>query len=190
MSEMTRDRTPVEHPRLFHGLLGEFGDDDELLAAARAAHAAGYRNMDAYTPFPVEGLAEALGFQARYRINLILVAVLALGLAAGFAVQYVGSVLAYPLNTGGRPLNSWPAFLPLAFETMILLGALATFVGMLVLNRLPTGNRVLLNTHRFDLASRDRFFLAVYAEDPEFQYEATRYFLEEQGAVLVMEIRD
>lgn len=190
MSDLTEDRTPVEHPRLFHGLLGEFEDDDELLAAARAAHAAGYRNIDAYTPFPVDGLAEALGFQARYRINVILVAVLVLGAAAGYAVQYIGAVWAYPLNTGGRPLNSWPAFLPLAFETMILLGALATFLGMLLLNRLPAGNRALLNTPRFDLASRDRFFLGIYAEDPNFQYEATRFFLEEQGAVLVMEIRE
>lgn len=190
MAETTRDRTPIEHPRLFHGLLAEFGDDDELLAAARAAHAAGYRDMDAYSPFPVVGLAEALGFEERYRINVILLAVLLLGMALGLGVQYVGSVLDYPLNTGGRPLNSWPAFLPLAFETMILLGALATFVGMLLLNGLPAGNRALLNTPRFDLASRDRFFLAIEAGDEQFDKEVTRRFLEEQGAVLVMEIRE
>lgn len=189
MAEMTQERTTVERPRLFHGLLGEFTDDDDLLAAARAAHTAGYRSMDAYTPFPVDGLAEALGFRARYRINVILVAVLIVGLAAGFALQYVGAVVAYPLNTGGRPLNSWPAFLPVAFETMILLGALATFIGMLLLNRLPAGNRALLNTPRFDLATRDRFFLGIDAKDEQFDYEATKGFLLAQGAVAVVEVR-
>ncbi len=190
MTEMSQESTPVEHPRLFHGLLGEFADDDELLAAARAAHTAGYRRMDAYTPFPVDGLAEALGFQARYRINVILIVVLGIGLALGFGLQYATSVLAYPLNVGGRPLNSWPVFIPVAFEIMILVGAVATFVTMLLLNGLPAGNRALLNTPRFDLATRDRFFLGIDAEDEQFDYEATKRFLQEQGAVLVMEVRD
>ena len=189
MTEPRRDAAPVEHPRLTYGLLAEFGDEDRLLAAARAAHAAGYRSIDAYTPFPVDGLAEALGFRARYRINIILLAVLLLGAALGFGLQYVGAVIDYPLNVGGRPLNSWPTFLPIAFETMILFGALATFVGMLLLNGLPAGNRALLNTPRFDLASRDRFFLSIEARDEQFDLQATRQFLEDQGAVFVIEVR-
>jgi len=190
MSKLPESGPPIAAQRLFHGLLAEFHTEEEVLAAALEAHGAGYRNMDAYTPFPVDGLAEALGFRSRYRMNYVILGVLLLGAALGFGLQYVGSVLDYPLNTGGRPLNSWPAYLPVIFETMILFGAVATFVSMLLFNGLPASNRALRNTPRFNLASRDRFFLFIETDDEQFDPEATRQFLQELGAVDVVEVRE
>jgi hypothetical protein len=161
-----------------YGLLAEFEDPDHLLAAARRAHEAGFRHMDAYSPFPVHGLAEAIGFRRNFVPLLVLLGGLA-GAAIGFGMQYWISVEAYPLNIGGRPLNSWPSFVPVTFEMTILLAAVTAVLGMLALNGLPMPYHPVFNVPRFALATHDRFFLCIEAADPLFDPERTRRFLEE-----------
>ena len=160
-----------------YGLLAEFHTPEELLAAARRAYQEGYRRMDAYSPFPVEGLAEALGHR-HTRLPLIVLIGGLIGCASGFLLQYWGSVSYYPMNVGGRPLNSWPSFIPITFETTILLAALSAVLGMLALNGLPMPYHPVFNVERFALASRDRFFLAIEARDAKFDRERTRQFLQ------------
>lgn len=160
-----------------YGLLAEFTEEEALLAGARRAYEAGYREMDAYSPFPVEGLAQALGDRPSNRLNYLGLAGLAVGAVLGFGLQYYTSVIAYPLNVGGRPLNSWPAFLPLTFEMMFLLAAVVVFGGMLVTTGLPARHRALREARHFDLASRDRFFLVIQSHDRRFDPEETHHFL-------------
>lgn len=167
--------TPTRSPEL-HGLLAEFDSARQLVAAAERTHAAGYRKVDAYSPFPIEELAEALGHHHSPVPLLVLGGGLA-GAAAGIGLQYFVSVVAYPLNIGGKPLWSWPAFIPVAFETTILFAAFAAVFGMLAVNRLPQPHHPVFNAPRFALASRDRYFLCIEAEDPQFDRERTRQFL-------------
>jgi len=169
------------------GLLADFGGPAELVAAARAAHAAGYRRTDAYTPFPVEGLAEELGHR-RTILPLIVLAGAIAGGVGGYAMQYYTSVIDYPLNVGGRPLHSWPMFVPVTFELTILLAALAAVLGMLALNGLPRPHHPLFGVERFERATRDGFFLAIEADDPKFDPIATREFLMALGANDVSEV--
>lgn len=170
-----------------YGLMAEFEEPEALLDATRRAYAAGYRRMDAYSPFPLEGLSEALGA----RDNLLPLLVLGGGLAGavgGFAMQYYAMVINYPLNVGGRPLNSWPMFVPIAFETTILVAALAAVVGMFILNGLPQPYHPVFNTPGFELASHSRFFLGIEAADAKFDLDQTRQFLEGLGSSRVSEI--
>ena len=160
-----------------YGLMAEFADPEALLAAARRAYAEGYRRMDAYSPFPVEGLAEAIGFQRNLLPPIVLIGGV-LGAAGGFFLQYWISVIDYPLNIGGRPLNSWPSFVPVTFELTILLAALCAVLGLLALNGLPMPYHPVFNVERFELASRNRFFLCIEAQDPKFDRDATRRFME------------
>src|SRR5713226_6137602 len=169
-----------------YGLLAEFAQAD-LVAAALAAHQDGYRKMDAYTPFPVEGLAEAIGFH-RSRLPLLILVGGVVGCLSGFFLQYWVSVSAYPENIGGRPLNSWPSFIPVTFELTILLAALTAVCGMLGLNGLPMPYHALFNVPRFAQASRDRFFLCIEARDPRFDRQATKKFLESLQAQKVFEV--
>jgi hypothetical protein len=162
------------------GLLAEFHDANALVEAAARVREAGYRRIDAYTPFPVEGLAELLGFHERKLPLLVLFGGLA-GCAAGYGLQYWVSVIAYPLNVGGRPLHSWPAFIPVTFEMTILAAAFTAVLGMLALNGLPMPYHPVFNVPRFALASRDRFFLLIEATDPRFHPEETRRFLKGLG---------
>ena len=141
---------------------------------------AGYRRLDAFTPFPVEGLAEVIGFHEKKLPLLVLVGGI-VGAITGYGLQYWTSVIDYPLNVGGRPLHSWPAFIPPAFETTILGAALFCVLGMLALNGLPMPYHPVFNVPRFALSSRDRFFLCIEATDPIFETEATRRFLERFG---------
>ena len=163
-----------------YGLMAEFADPEALLAAARRAYAEGYRRMDAYSPFPVEGLAEAIGFQRNLLPPIVLIGGV-LGAAGGFFLQYWISVIDYPLNIGGRPLNSWPSFVPVTFELTILLAALSAVLGLLALNGLPMPYHPVFNVERFELASRNRFFLCIEAADPKFDRNATRRFMEGAG---------
>jgi hypothetical protein len=176
----------VASTRLY-GLLAEFETPEELLAAAERTYADGYRRLDAYTPFPVHGLAEAIGFHANRLPLLVLIGGI-LGAGAGFFSQYWAAVIDYPLNVGGRPLNSWPAFVPITFEVTILVAALTAVLGMLALNGLPQPYHPVFNAPRFALATRDRFFLCVEASDPRFDSEATRQFLEGLGAKGVTDV--
>ncbi len=170
-----------------YGLLAEFEDAEGLLAAARRTHAAGYRHMDAYTPFPIHGLAEAIGFHSKWVARLVLAAA-AIGGIGGFFLQYWVEGIDYPIVVGGKPFLSWPAFIPVTFELTVLLGGLTALFGMLALNRLPEPYHPVFNVPRFALASRDRFFLCIEAADPQFDREGTRQFLRGLGPREVTEV--
>jgi hypothetical protein len=170
-----------------YGLIAEFDSPDALVAAARSAFAAGFRKMDGYSPFPVDGLSEALGFH-RTRVPLIVLIGGIIGCLGGFFLQYWVSVIDYPINVGGRPLNSWPSFIPVTFELTILIAALSAFLGVLALNGLPMPYHPVFNVDRFELASRNRFFLCIEAVDPKFDPDTTRKFLESVGPQGVYEV--
>jgi len=170
-----------------YGLLAEFEAPEDLVAAAERAYADGYRHMDAHTPFPVHGLAEAIGFHTN-RVPLLVLIGGIIGAGLGFFSQYWAAVIDYPINVGGRPLNSWPAFIPITFEVTILVAALTAVLGMLALNGLPQPYHPVFNAPRFALATRDRFFLCIEATDPRFDPEATRTFLEGLGAKEVTDV--
>ena len=160
-----------------YGLMAEFEDPTSLVAATQRAYDAGDRSMDAYSPFPIEELHEALGAHHTRLPLIVLVGGLCGGIG-GYTLEYWSSVIAYPLNIGGKPLHSWPAFIPVTFETTILGAALACVLGMLALNGLPQPYHPVFNVPRFALASRNRFFLCIESTDPKFDVEGTRHFLE------------
>jgi len=160
-----------------YGLMAEFEDPNALVAAAHRAHHEGYRRMDAYSPFPIEELHEALGVHHTKLPLIVLIGGL-IGCLGGYSLEYWAATIAYPLNVGGRPLHSWPAFIPVTFECTILAAALAAVFGMLALNGLPTPYHPVFNVPRFALASRNRFFLCIEARDGQFDVEETRRFLE------------
>jgi Protein of unknown function (DUF3341) len=170
-----------------YGLMAEFESPEDLLVAAQRAHDEGYRRMDAYSPFPVEGLADAIGF---HRSGLPLVVLIGgiLGGLGGYLMQYYLSVIDYPLNVGGRPLHSAPAFIPVTFELTILVAALAAVLGLLALNGLPMPYHPAFNVPRFELASRNLFFLCIEATDPRFDRQSTRRFLESLRPLEVSEV--
>jgi hypothetical protein len=163
-----------------YGLLAEFAAPADVLEATRRAYERGYRMMEAYTPFPVEGLAEALGFH-RNRIPAVVFIGGLIGGIGGFYMQWFSAVVHFPLNIGGRPLNSWPSFIPITFELTVLIAALAAVLGMLGLNGLPRPHHPVFNVPSFALASRNRFFLCLQSRDPLFEIDSARRFLEEQN---------
>lgn len=170
-----------------YGLLAEYTEPDALLQAATRAYEAGYRKMDAYSPMPLEGLAEAIGFRKNRLAPLVLVFGL-LGAATAYAMMYYSAVHHYPLNVGGRPLHSAPAFVPITFELTILFAAFAAVLGMLGLNGLPMPYHPVFNAPGFAMASRNRFFLCIEAADPKFDPVRTREFLEGLGPKSVVEV--
>jgi hypothetical protein len=173
--------------RPLYGLLAEFGSAQALIAAARKSRASGFGELDAFTPYPIEELSSELGHHRSKLPRIVLVGGLSGGLG-GFLLQYFTSVIAYPLNVGGRPLNSWPAFIVPTFECTILAAALAAVLGMLFLNKLPQPHHPVFNVPRFALASRDRYFLTIKSNDPRFDRERTREFLEALGPSGVWEV--
>jgi hypothetical protein len=161
---------------LIHGLMAEFDNPTSLVAAADRARLAGYTAMDAYTPFPIEELDEALGLKAN-RLPLITLLGGIFGGIGGYGLQYWTQAIAWPMNIGGRPFNSWPHYIPVTFECTVLGASLAAFVGMLALNGLPKPYHPVFNVPAFDRASRDRFFLCIESMDPKFDRHATESFL-------------
>jgi len=172
-----------------YGLMAEFETPEQVLAAAHRTRAAGYRRIDAFTPIPVEGLAEAVGFDWT-AVPIIVFCGGFLGGCTGFGMCFYANVISFPLNIGGKPFNSWPMWIPITFELTILGAALAAVIGMLALNGLPTPYHPMFNVERFALASTDRFFLCIKARDKKFDRDETKAFLEELKPHGVYEIED
>ncbi|MBV9105774.1 MAG: DUF3341 domain-containing protein [Verrucomicrobia bacterium] len=170
-----------------YGLMAEFAKSEELLRAAQGAYQAGYRKMDAYSPSQVDGVAEAIGF-TKTRVPLVVLIGGIIGAVTGYGMQYYSAVRDYPLNVGGRPLHSWPAFVPITFEFTVLFAAFAALIGMLAMNRLPNPYHPVFNTPEFRLASQTRFFLCLEASDTQFDLQSTRHFLESLGPLAIHEV--
>lgn len=160
-----------------YGMMAEFDTPAALVEAAKRTYQAGYKRIDAYTPFPVEGLAEEIGFHRNEVPLVVLIGGLVGGLT-GYLMQYWMSAVAYPLNIGGKAYHSWPAFIVITFEMTILFAGISAVFGMLALNGLPMPYHPVFNVPRFTRASRDRFFLVVFSSDVKYDPAATRQFLE------------
>ena len=163
-------------PPAVYGLMAEFDDPNALIRAAKRTYEAGYRRIDAFSPYPIEEVWEAIGQHDR-RLSLIVLTGGVIGLLSGFALQQWVHQVAYPINIGGKPLNSWPQFVPVIFELTILFAALSAVFGMIILNGLPQPYHPVFNVPRFEHASRDKFFLLVESTDPKFDRAKTLEFL-------------
>jgi hypothetical protein len=176
----------TEKPVLY-GLLAEFDTHEELVQAVQALYAKGYRKLEAYTPYPIPELAEALHFRHTFVPTIVLAGGL-FGCFGAYFMQYYLMAVNYPINVGGRPLNSWPSFIPVTFELTILCAVLAAMIGMFALNGLPKLDHPLFEIDRFSLVTVDRFFLCVEAIDPYFDRKGTRSLLLSLNADEVVDV--
>lgn len=190
-------QTPVRNPassvsrveKPLYGLMAEFTEHDQLLDAARRAYAEGYRRIDAFSPFPIDELAEAIGHEYSLVPLITLVGGMMGGLG-GYFMQWYAMARLYPINVGGRPHNSWPNFIPITFELTILVASASAFISMLILNRLPQPHHPVFNVPQFRRASIDRFFLCIEVEDPKFEREGTGRFLATLKPTSIVEVED
>jgi hypothetical protein len=170
-----------------YGLLAEFKDLDALIEASRKVREKGYRKIDAYSPFPSEELNDAIGYSSNTLAPLVFCGGL-MGLISGFSMQYIACVLHYPWRVGGKPYNSWPAFIPISYECMILGAALTAVFGMFIMNGLPMPYHPVFNIASFEKASKDGVFLSIEARDAQFKLEETKAFLQSLGPVAIHEV--
>ncbi|MGB8990376.1 MAG: DUF3341 domain-containing protein [Candidatus Sulfotelmatobacter sp.] len=170
-----------------YGIMAEFDSAQALIDAAKQTHQAGYQKIDAYSPFPIEGLAEEIGFHHNLVPLVVLIGGIVGGLS-GYLMQWWISAVDYPINVGGKPPHSWPAFIVITFEMTILFAALSAVLGMLALNGLPMPYHPVFNVPRFALASRDRFFLIVFSSDPKYDAAGTRKFMEDLAPRSISEV--
>ena len=182
---MTEDGKP-EFKKV-HGVMAEFSSVESLVAAARRARAAGYRRLDAYAPFPIEALTDALDLPPS-RIPWVMLAGGVAGAVGGLAMQYFANLYAYPMNIGGRPLNAWPAFIPATFELTIFFAVLGGLVALFVTLHLPTIYHPVFNHPDFRRASRDGFFLCIESADPQFDQGKSTIFLRSLAPVSVQTV--
>jgi hypothetical protein len=178
---------PAEGKERLFGLAAEFDSPEAILDAAKQLRADGYEAAEAYTPFPVTGLSEHLGYR-RTGVPLVVLIAAVCGAGGGFFMQWFANSIHLPWNIGGRPMNSWPAFIPITFECAILLAGLSAFIGMLAMNKLPQPYHPMFRLDSFPRASRDRFFLCIESSDPKFDLDATRAFLERMHPLAIMEV--
>jgi len=164
-----------------YGVMAEFDDPNAVVAAARKVYETGYRRINAYSPYPIEELAEAIGYHKNWVAPVVFLAGLS-GLVGGFALLFWTTVIDYPINVGGRPYLSLPAWIPILFECTVLLASFGALIGMLAMNRLPQPYHPVFNVPSFAGASQDRFFLCVKADDPHFSQDGTKAFLASLGA--------
>lgn len=174
-------------PIKLYGIVAEFVDPKSLLAAARQAYASGYRRMDAFTPYPVDDLAEAIGIR-RTGVPLITLLCGIAGGVGGYGMEAYSAIIDYPLNVGGRPLHSWPAFVPVTFELTVLCAALGAVLGMLALNGLPRPHHPIFGTPFFEERNQSRFYLCIEATDPRFSRKNTTEFLCSQSPAHIWEV--
>jgi hypothetical protein len=170
-----------------YGLMAEFDTAQELMDAAHKTHQAGYQKLDAYSPFPIEGLAEAIGFY-KNRVSLVVLIGGLIGGLSALSLQYWVAVITYPVNVGGRPLFSWPSFIIVTFELTILFGGLSAVIGMLALNGLPMPYHPVFNVPEFAKASDNKFFLVVFSSDPQYDPAGTRSFLAGLAPRMIAEV--
>lgn len=187
---MPNDQSPITNrlsPATLYGIMGEFEQPEQLLHAAQRAYASGYRKMDAYSPYAVEGVSEAIGFH-KTRVPLIVLLGGICGALTAYGMEGWSAIWDYPLNVGGRPLHSWPSFIPITFELTVLFASIAGTLGMIFLNGLPRLYHPVFNAPEFKLASQTRFFLCIEAEDHVFKADEVRAFFHSLGAEKVLEV--
>jgi hypothetical protein len=172
-----------------YGLIASFENPEDLVHAAERTREAGYKRFEGYSPFPVHGLAEAIGFKDN-RVQWVIFGSGVVGALTGFGLQYYAAVIAYPLNVGGRPLFSWPHFIPVTFECTILFAAFGAILSMFGLNGLPRPHHPVFNAPGFERASQDGFFLCIEADDEGYEPDETKRFLQSLGAVSVEEVEN
>jgi len=175
------------HAPPLYGVMAEFENPTDLVDAARRVYSLGYRRINGYSPYPIEELSEAIGF-TKTSLPLIVFIGGVIGALTGFFMQYWIEVIDYPINVGGKPYNSWPAFIPITFEMTVLFAAFSAVLGMLILNKLPQPYHPVFNLPNFAMATRDRFFLAVEANDPKFNHAEVVELLKSLNAVAVNDV--